>query len=215
MQTLINSPGFQQWIKDSLENRENILATSNQGTLLKFTGDGAQVVVKCAMGNTISYRARLATLRREYEAYQRLDGLTGVPKCYGMINNEFMVLELIEGVPYRGAEFTDRPSWFEQLFGIIKGFHARGVSHGDLKSKSNLMVTADGQPMVIDFGTSFVHRAGFHPLNNAFYRYGQRLDINAWVKHKYHGRYEDASPEDQSLLNYSALEQVLRRFRPG
>ena len=45
------------------------------------------------------------------------------------------------------------------------------------------------------------------------FEYLKRLDINAWVKHKYHGRYEDVSEEDARLLDYSAFENLLRRYR--
>ena len=91
--------------------------------------------------------------------------------------------------------------------------HARGVSHGDLKSKSNLIVGRDQKPYLIDFGTTFLYKEGFHPVNNRMFEYSKRLDINAWVKHKYHGRYLDASAADQTLLNYSPVERLVRRLR--
>jgi hypothetical protein len=82
-----------------------------------------------------------------------------------------------------------------------------------LKSKSNMIVGKDQKPYVIDFGTTFLHKDGFHPINNRFFEYGKRLDINAWVKHKYHGRYKNASEEDRELLDYSKLEYVVRKLR--
>jgi hypothetical protein len=45
------------------------------------------------------------------------------------------------------------------------------------------------------------------------FEYLKRLDLNAWVKHKYHGRYEDVSEQDRSLLNYSLFESLLRKYR--
>ena len=38
------------------------------------------------------------------------------------------------------------------------------------------------------------------------------MDINAWVKHKYHGRYENISGEDLGLLDYSVIEYFARKF---
>ena len=55
-------------------------------------------------------------------------------------------------------------------------------------------------------------KKGFHPINNWFFQYGARLDINAWVKHKYHGRYADASEEDRALLNYGRIELIARKI---
>lgn len=202
-----------KWIEASLSSGQNILATSNQGTVLLFEGDGLKLVIKSAMGRGAIRRARQATLEREYEAYQRMHGVIGVPACYGFLAQRYLVMEFIEGTAYRDATWEDRDAWFTGLLKILQTFHARGVSHGDLKSKSNLIVGADQKPYVIDFGTTFLYREGFHPINNRLFEYGKRLDINAWVKHKYHGRYKDASEEDRKLLNYSKLEYVVRRLR--
>jgi predicted Ser/Thr protein kinase len=202
-----------QWADACLESGENILATSNQGTILLFREAGMEFVVKAAMGKGATRRARQATLDRECEAYSRLKGVEGIPKCYGMVADRFLVLEYVHGKPYREAEIVDRESWFDQLLVILKNIHARGVSHGDLKSKSNLIATDRGKPCVIDFGTTVMEKEGFHPINNRMFEYLKQLDLNAWVKHKYHGRYEDASEEDKKLLDYSISESLLRKYR--
>ena len=191
----------------------NILATSNQGTVLLFEGDGMKLVIKSAMGRGAVRKARQATLEREYAAYQRLDGVAGIPTCYGLLAQRYLLMEYIDGTAYREATWRDRDAWFAELLVIIRAFHSRGVSHGDLKSKSNLIVGNDQKPCVIDFGTTFLYKDGFHPINNRLFDYGKRLDINAWVKHKYHGRYKDASAQDRQLLNYSKLEYVVRKLR--
>jgi len=205
--------GLLQWIESSLASSSNILATSNQGTVLLFEGDGRKLVIKSAMGRGAVRKARQATLEREYSAYQRLDGVVGVPACYGFLDGRYLVMEFIDGAPYREATWQDRDAWFAGLLEVIRAFHQRGVSHGDLKSKANMLVGVDQKPYIIDFGTTFLHKEGFHPVNNRLFEYGKRLDINAWVKHKYHGRYKDASPKDQELLQYSKLEYVVRRLR--
>lgn len=215
MQALINQPDFVRWVRRSLEQGENVLATSNQGTVLHFRGDGAELLVKCPMGEGLVLRARQKTLLREHQAYLRMDGLKGVPQCYGLVDGQFLAIELIRGVAYREAQFSNRERWFEELLEVIQGFHGRGVSHGDLKSKSNIMVTEDERVCVIDFGTAFVHKPGFHPLNNRFFEFGKRMDLNAWVKHKYHGRYQDASDDDREILRYSWVERVVRKVRGG
>lgn len=204
---------LRQWIEKSLESQRNILATSNQGTLLLFEGDGLKLVIKTAMGRGLVLKARQATLEREYAAYQRLQGVTGVPACYGLLAQRYLLMEFIGGNAYRQASWQDRDKWFTEFLEVIQAFHARGVSHGDLKSKTNMIVGEDQKPYVIDFGTTFIHKDGFHPVNNHLFEYGKRLDINAWVKHKYHGRYKDASEADLKLLNYSKLEYIVRKLR--
>ena len=202
-----------QWIESSLASGSNILARSNQGIVQLFEGDGLKLVIKSAMGRGAVRKARQATLEREFAANQRLQGIEGIPACYGLLEKRYLLTEFIDGTTYRHASWVDRDSWFAELLVIIRAFHARGVSHGDLKSKSNMIVGKDQKPYVIDFGTTFLHKDGFHPINNRFFEYGKRLDINAWVKHKYHGRYKNASEEDRELLNYSKLEYVVRKLR--
>jgi len=201
------------WIERSLEHRENVLATSNQGTLLLFQRDGLEMVVKAPMGSGLLLKARQKTLQREYRAYRCLQGLEGVPKCFGLIDERYLALEYVPGSQYRDTVFQDREQWFVLLLDLLNAMHARGVAHGDLKSKSNLLVTRDERPCVVDFGTAFIHKTGFHPLNNWLFRLAKRLDINAWVKHKYHGRYRDASAADRALLDYGWIEILVRKLR--
>jgi predicted Ser/Thr protein kinase len=194
---------------------ENVLARDNQGTVLLYQDSGQEFVIKTAMGRAGVRHVRNATLKREYAAYQRLEGLDGVPKCFGMLDDRYMVLEYVRGAAYREATWAQRDEWFARLLEILQACHRRGVSHGDLKSKSNLIVTTDEQPCVIDFGTAFVHKPGFHPINNRLFEYSKRLDINAWVKHKYYGDYTAASKADRELLNYSRIEYLVRKWRGG
>lgn len=213
MKNRINQPAFRQWIEDSLQAGENVLAVSNQGTILHYRADGLDLIVKTAMGRGAVRALRQRTLLREYGAYRRMEGLTGVPECYGLVDGRYLVIEFIRGTPYREAQWQDRDRWFTEFLAVLRSFHERGVSHGDLKSKTNILVTEDEKPCVIDFGTAFVRKPGFHPVNNWFFEHGRRMDLNAWVKHKYHGRYGDASGEDLELLDYSFIEYWVRKLR--
>ena len=212
MNKLINQPDFRQWIEHSLQQRENILAVSNQGTVLHYRQHGQDLIIKTAMGKGLVRTARKRTLLREYQAYQRMQGLEGVPRCHGMLDGRYLVIDFIHGTPYRDATWTDRDRWFEEFLAVLRAIHERGVSHGDLKSKGNIMVTEDEKPCVIDFGTAFMHKPGFHPFNNWMFDHGRRMDINAWVKHKYHGRYADIAGDDLELLDYSRIEYLARKF---
>ena len=49
-------------------------------------------------------------------------------------------------------------------------------------------------------------------MNDWLFEHSKRMDINAWVKHKYHGRYEDIAGDDLDLLDYSWMEYFARRF---
>ena len=212
MMDLPGTDELRSWVGQSLCRGENVLARSNQGTILLFDKGARPLIVKTAMGRGVVLKARRQTLLREYAAYQRLGGVAGVPACYGLIDRRYLLLEYVAGTPYRDARFGDRDRWFARLLEILRTIHGRGVAHGDLKSKGNLLVTPDERPCVIDFGTAFILKPGFHPINNGLFRTGRQLDLNAWVKHKYHGFYRNASDEDRALLDYGWLEMLVRRF---
>lgn len=203
---------LRSWIRQSLDQQQNILATSNQGTILLYQQDGRNLIIKTAMGRGLMLWIRQKTLRREYKAYCQLQGVAGIPQCLGFLDHRYLLLEQVRGQPYRDSEIQDREQFFDQLLKILQAIHARQVAHGDLKSKGNLLVTEQQQPCVIDFGTSFRHKSVFHPINNWFFRTARRLDLNAWVKHKYEGRYSNASAADAELLHYNWLETLVRRL---
>jgi predicted Ser/Thr protein kinase len=203
---------LRNWIRHSLSQRLNILATSNQGTILLYSEGAQPFIVKTAMGRGPLLWIRRKTLRREYQIYCKLEGLTGIPACYGFLDQRYLLLEWISGRPYRDAVIDDREQFFACLLEILNSMHQREVAHGDLKSKGNLLVTDQQSPCVIDFGTAFHQKSTMHFINNWFFRTAKRLDLNAWVKHKYLGRYGDASVEDARLLHYNWLEILVRKL---
>lgn len=77
-----------------------------------------------------------------------LDGGTdnGVP---------YFVMEYVDGVPItdycRGRDLRDRIALVQQLCDALQYAHERLVVHRDLKP-TNILVTADGTPKVLDFG---------------------------------------------------------------
>ncbi len=203
---------LRDWIVQSLDRQQNILATSNQGTILYYQRDGHHLIIKTAMGRGLLLWIRQRTLQREFRAYRQIAGVAGIPACYGLLDQRYLLLEYVAGQPFRDAEISDRERYFARLLEILNAIHGRKVAHGDLKSKGNLLVTDQQMPCVIDFGTAFRFKPGFHPINNWFYNTAKRLDLNAWVKHKYQGHYSKASAEDANLLHYSWLEILVRKI---
>ena len=210
---IIHDPVFWRWVEQALATGSHRLARGNQGALLLYAEGGRRLVVKCPEGSVWRRAFHRWGLRREHAAYKRLEGIEGVPRCLGMVADRYLVLEYCEGTPYREARFRDRAAWFEAFRQLLDSIHARGVCHSDLKRKANILVTPDEQPCLLDFGAASIRKSRWHPLNNLVFRFGCRLDRNAWVKHKYQGRYERAAADDRRTLRYSLVERALRWWR--
>lgn len=189
-----------------------LLGQSNQGDVRRFDIDGQELAIKSPKGRGLARVLRQATLSHEHRAYQRLAGLSGFPACHGMSDQGWLLLDFVPGHPFRDANLTDHQDYFDQLLEIILAMHGRGVAHGDLKRKDNLLVTEDGQPVILDLGAATLRKSGWRPLNHRLFNFIRQTDLNAWVKLKY-GGYQGVSERDLSRLRRSGLERILTRLR--
>lgn len=197
-----------QWVRRSVKTGSNIFSRGYQGHVFLYEGKGERLILKAPTGWGLGRLIRQAMLRNEYRVYSRLSGLWGVPRCYGLLNGCYLVLECVDGVPIRRAQIADRNLFFETLLNLIKELHTAGVAHGDLKKKDNLLVLEERTPCVIDFGVAVVRKPGFSPLNRYLYNLARRFDFNAWVKLKYDRKFENMAGEDREYYNRTVVEKV-------
>ncbi len=193
-------------------SRGECLGVSNQGEVRRFQLEHHDLAIKQPKGRGLAWTVRAATLKREYLAYQRLAGLSGIPACHGLFPGHRLALDFVDGTPLRQAALDPGSRYFDALLTLIQAMHARGVAHGDLKRKANLLVDAHGQPVILDFGTATLRKAGWHPLNQRLFRFICQTDLNAWIKLKY-GGYDKLSPEDATLFRRTRLERLASVWR--
>jgi predicted Ser/Thr protein kinase len=173
-----------QWIEKSIKTRSNIFSYGYQGHVYLYDHEGRRLIVKAPTGwgpIRLLYRAML---RNEHRVYSKLAGLNGIPRCHGLLERRYLVLEYVDGVPIRKANIRDRNAFFSRFFELIEQLHDAGVAHGDMKKKDNVLVVGGCEPYVIDFGVAVVKKPGFAPINRYLYRIAKRFDFNAWVKLK-------------------------------
>jgi predicted Ser/Thr protein kinase len=199
-----------EWIKGSIKTRSNIFSCGYQGHVYLYEEKGRRLIIKAPIGWGLGRLIRRAMLRNEYRVYSRLSGVPGVPRCYGLLDGCYLVLEFIDAIPRYRARITDRDMFFESLLQLIKDLHKAGVAHTDLKKKDNLLVVEGHTPCVIDFGVAVIRKSGFAPLNHYLYNLSKKFDFNAWVKLKYDGRYEKMIAEDKKYFNRTVIEKVSR-----
>ncbi len=194
---------------------DQFLSRGYQGVVyLRDTGTG-RVVVKQPMGHGLGLWLRRVMLRREYAAYQRLQGVPGVPRCFGVEADGSLLLEFLEGEPYRetATALRDRDMFFSELLRSILAVHAAGVAHADLKRRGNILISPDGRPVLLDFGSAVLRSRRGGWLNGLLFRQICRMDLNAWVKLKYRRRYDLIPAEDRGYYHPTMIESVARVIR--
>lgn len=96
---------------------------------------------------------------QEVRALRRLQGIAGIPRCYGEAEGGAAVLmERMDGewiTQFCGSRPEEAPPLFDRLVRLLAAIHARGVAHIDLRKRDNILVQADGSPCIIDFNASF------------------------------------------------------------
>ena len=200
-------------IQSLLSSGDRLMHGGYQGEICIGRIADKNVLIKSAAGAGIRGWLNRKMIHREYRMYSRLDGVQGVPICYGFFMGRYLVLEHIKSHSYRHATISDRDSFFSEFFDVIGTLHDRGVAHGDLQRKDNILVTKDSRPCLVDFGVSVFRKPGFHPLNHFRHSFSHQHDLNAWIKHKYARKYQDISPEDAKYYRPLRIERLARLIK--
>lgn len=210
---------LREWLADDVRRESALISSGYQGSAYLFEGEvdgkAIRLVIKRAAAGLLTGWFHRLMLRREARAYRLMAEVNGVPHSPGLLDGTWLLLEFIEGESLKTARnnLGDAEAFYARLLQVLHDFHAAGVAHGDLKRKDNVLVTADEQPVVIDFGTA-VSRSGAI-WDRLVFRIVRRMDYNAWVKVKYRNDYSAVSPEDSQWYRPTIVEQgfrLLRRF---
>jgi RIO-like serine/threonine protein kinase len=185
----------------------------HQGAVHVIVHKARRYAVKAATGRWPLRSLRERHLRHEYRAYQRLRGVRGVPHCHGLAGGRYLVLDYVSGPNARDAQFVDRDAFYDRALRIILEIHSRGVAHADLKRRDNILVTAGEEPLLVDYGIAVLRRPGSHPLNRWLFDLARRLDLNAWIKHKYRHRRDDITDADRVYYRPMLFEALWRGAR--
>ena len=153
-------------------------------------------------------------LNREERALRFLAGTVGVPQVFARIDRQALVLELIEGKPidhFQNGELA--PEVFARVQEVIDRIHARGVAHGDLKRRGNLMVTPQGEVFLIDFAASLIGKRALRPVVNWLQREVARVDDKCVPRLKMKAAPELMTDDDRRKLETpTKLERWARRY---
>ena len=208
------SPHQSQSILDWLDSSDaGIVPTPGyQASIRIYQGPAGDFAIKEPSGWGLRKKLSLASIRREADVYRRLKGIPGIPRCYGCLDDRYLVLEHIQGDTLDALDvgLTKRETFYARLLETLRLMHDAGVAHGDLKRKRNILVGPGEQPFVIDFGIAVVA----NDRRGLLFDIARQVDRNAWIKHKYRGRTKDISAEDSTIYKPMRSERLMRMLRP-
>lgn len=165
-----------------------------------------------SVGNLVLRLLGLLLLGRERGAYERLSELPGVPACAGQLDAYALLVEYVAGEPASGAPLRLlTPEFFARLEALVREMHARGVVHGDLKRLDNILITAAGEPFLIDFSAAFWH--GSNPVAAVVFPFVWDDDLRAVYKLKSRRAPHLLTQEEERFLSRRSLAE--RCFRWG
>lgn len=142
--------------------------------------------------------------RHEAAMLRRADGVPGVPRLRVPVDRLALAMEYVAGRSLRrrvhGRSLP--PAFFDALEAILDGLARRGVAYLDLRSPTNVLVTAEGTPALVDLGSAI-----WLPLPRGWIL---RLERRALAKLR--SRFEQQSewapvapdPEDDTSANLKA-----------
>jgi predicted Ser/Thr protein kinase len=131
----------------------------NKADILLVTVAEGPAVVKDYAAKILPVRwSGAIQLGREEKAYRRLEGVAGIPRFYRRLDRHAIIVQYVGGI--RLPKFHRRrggvPDVTRRLRLLMDEVHARGIIHGDLRSRDNFLVTDAGDLYLIDFSSAGV-----------------------------------------------------------
>lgn len=184
-------------------------------------GRAGDIVVKFGRaqpwcGLPLGFYARwLAT--HERAIYRRLAGIEGVPRCLGLVGDRAVAIAYADaqGLDHL-AELGEIPlGLFDRLRALFDAVHARGVAYCDANKRSNILVTRQGRPVLIDFQIAIAERDDLpwpiRAVLRAAVRYMTGKDLYHLYKHKRRLAPARLTPAEDRLSRHRSGLHLLHR----
>lgn len=149
-------------------------------------------------------------IQKEWKIYSRLAGIEGIPKVFNQIDRFAFIMEFVPGrAIHRGESLP--PSFFSQLERLLREVHSRGVVHLDLRHKGNILLSEKGEPILIDFNSSFYFKEG-GLLRRFLFPILSKVDYGGLLKLKQRISPSSMTPEELLFLKRFNLLRKLWIF---
>ena len=210
---------FEGLTRDTIQDYMVARLRSGGGTrpaLLLIQDRGHHAILKDYLPASWLLRALVGPwlIGREERIYRVLDGVPGVPRLIGRLDRHALVVERIDGRAC--SEYPDGslpPEFFERLETVVDGIHAHGVVHCDIKNRSNIVVTDDLDPYIVDFASALTREGPLAPLRRLAFERFRTDDLRAVVKAKLLGGQLWSEPDASFAFRRDPFERMIRAVR--
>lgn len=177
--------------------------------------DGRDLVVKDYRDGKSPFGRLLGRflIFREKTAYERLDGLDGIPRYYGTLDAYALILQQVPARPVTEVGAGQIPKdFFPRLSQLVESLHRRGIAHGDLHKLDNILIDEEGRPVILDFTSAIM--SGSNPLVVLVFSLLCDDDWRGVYKLKRQVAPDRLTNREQEFLEHrSFCERVFRRVR--
>ena len=160
-------------------------AENTRADVLLIDVKGHKAVLKDYTHSSRGFKILIAPLlvMREVKALRALDSVAEVPSLIRKISIHAFLMEYVPGKRIRFMrDKINFKVFIENTEALVKKLHHQGVVHGDLRNATNILVTDENQPVLVDF-VSAVHRGhALNPFSWALYNMCLIIDRGAMYK---------------------------------
>ncbi len=131
--------------------------TPSSCAVFKIEQEGKVMIAK--IGDQMYSGLAYKHVFREHEILESATGITGVPQGISFRTYQgnqplaLLIKEYIEGEPL--SRNLDSATQKDSIKALISSFHTKGMASLDLERPSNIIISPQGQPYLIDLGSIF------------------------------------------------------------
>lgn len=202
--------------------RQHATATHRQAhgsrpDVLQIRIDENEAVLKDYTHSDTWFRRLLAPLlvMREVRSLKQLDGVDGVPRLYHVYNRYAFLVESVNGVAASQLQKNTLDNdFFERMYKVLDDIHEKGVTHCDLRSAGNTIITPDHQPWLVDFVASIHQSSRWNIFGRWIFDQFVDADYGAVLKLKKRLAPDLLTSEDLDKIEHprSVVERVGRKM---
>ena len=182
------------WSDYTLEQlRDHTIDTFREGggsrpDVLLIEIDGARAVLKDQSGADKWFALLVGPLLnwRETKALKRLADIDCIPNLLNVPTRRcfLMTYHQSEQISHLNDISPDWPDFLAKLAAAIDSVHKAGVAHNDLRNPSNILISADGDPILVDLVACFCKGRSWNLINQIIFEKFTQVDLSAITKLK-------------------------------